>query len=61
LIGQKAVSSFRVGPVLANQRNALANAVGELLKKLPKTLVESDIAELAADKSIQVLVWEAVA
>ena len=37
-------------PVLANQRNALANAVGELLKKLPKTVVESGVAELAADK-----------
>jgi len=50
LVGQKTVSGFGVGPFLANQRNALANAVGELLKKLSKTLVESGVAELAADK-----------
>jgi hypothetical protein len=53
-VGQETVSGFGVGPVLANQRNALANAIGELescsKSFLAKTLVESGGAELAADK-----------
>jgi len=50
LVGQKTVSGFGVGPVLANQRNALTNAVGELLNKRFRKLFESGVAELAADK-----------
>ena len=38
------------GRVLANQRNVLANSIGEPLEKLSKALIESGIAELAADK-----------
>jgi hypothetical protein len=39
---------FGVDP--ANQRNAFPNTVGELLKGFSESLVESGIAELAADK-----------
>jgi hypothetical protein len=50
VVGEKTISGFGVGPVLASQRNALANAIGEPLEKLSEALAESDIAELAADK-----------
>jgi hypothetical protein len=33
---------------LANQRNALAGALGELFEKFSKALVESDVSEFAA-------------
>jgi hypothetical protein len=50
LVGKKTISGFRIGPVLANQRNALAQAIGELLEKLSESLVESGVSELAASK-----------
>jgi hypothetical protein len=50
VVGKKTISRFGVAPVLANQRNALPNTIGELLEKLSKALIESGIAELAADK-----------
>jgi hypothetical protein len=50
LVGKKTMGRFRVGPVLANQRDALADAIGELFEKLSKTLVKSAVSELAASK-----------
>ena len=50
LVGTKTIGGVDVGPVLANQRNALANTIGELLEKFSKSLVKSGVAELAADK-----------
>jgi hypothetical protein len=50
LVGKKTIGRFRVGPVLANQRDALAYAIGQLLEKLSKTLVKSGVSELAASK-----------
>jgi hypothetical protein len=50
LVGKKTIGRFRVGPALANQRDALAYAIGQLLEKLSKTLVESGVSELAASK-----------
>jgi hypothetical protein len=47
-IGKETVRCFCVFPVLANQRNALAGALGELLEKLSKPLVEPGVFELAA-------------
>jgi hypothetical protein len=50
VVGQKTTGCLRVCPVLANQRNALAGALGELLEKLSESLVEPDVCELAANK-----------
>ena len=50
VVGQKTIGGLGVGPVLANQRNALADAIGELLEKFSESLVESGVSELAADK-----------
>jgi hypothetical protein len=49
-VGKETISGLGVGPILANQRNTLANAIGKLLEELSKSLVESGVAELAADK-----------
>jgi hypothetical protein len=48
LVEQKAIRSFRVGPVLASQRIALAWAMGELLEQPPEAFVQSGVPELAA-------------
>ena len=48
VVGQKTIGRLCVCPVLANQRNALAGALGELLEEFSESLVESDISELAA-------------
>ena len=40
----------RIGVTPEDQRNALAQAIGELLEKLSKSLVESGVAELTASK-----------
>jgi len=50
VVGQKTISCLCVCPVLANQGNALAGALGELLEKLSESLVESDVCELAANE-----------
>src|SRR5580658_7314572 len=47
-VGEKTVRCFCVCPVLANQRNALPGALGELFEKFSKALVESDVSEFAA-------------
>ncbi|HEY6264681.1 MAG TPA: hypothetical protein VIW93_07755 [Candidatus Acidoferrum sp.] len=50
VVGQKTIGCFCVCPVLANQRNALAGALGELLEKFSESLVEPDVCELATNK-----------
>ena len=47
---RKTIGGLGVGPILANQRNALAHAIRKLLEKLSKSLVESGVAELAVAK-----------
>ena len=49
-VGQKTIGCLCVCPVLANQRNALAGALGELLEKFSESLVEPDVCELAANE-----------
>ena len=63
VVGQKTIGCLCVCPVLANQRNALAGGLGELLEKFSESLGEPDVCELAANEFalIHVLVWEAVA
>jgi len=50
VVRQKTIGCLCVCPVLANQGNALAGALGELLEKLSESLVESDVCELAANE-----------
>lgn len=50
LVGKKTIGGLGVGPVLANQRYALAQAVREPLEQLSKSLVESGVSELAASQ-----------
>ena len=50
VVGQKTIGCLCVCPVLANQRNALAGTLGELLEKFSESLVESDVCELAANE-----------
>ena len=47
MIREKAIRRLCVCPVLANQRNALASALGKLLEKYSEPLLESDVSELA--------------
>src|SRR5208283_4215302 len=49
-IGQKTIGRLGVCPVLANQRNALTSAVGELLEESSESLVKPDVLELATGK-----------
>src|SRR5579859_6866905 len=39
VVGEKTVCRLSVGPVLANQRNALPGAIGELLEEFSKSFV----------------------
>ena len=50
VVGQKTIGCLCVCPVLANQRNALAGALGELLEKFSESLVKPDVCELAANE-----------
>jgi len=50
VIGQKTIGCRCVCPVLANQRDALAGTLGELLEQLSESLVEPDVRELAANE-----------
>jgi len=60
VVGEKTIR-LCVRPVLANQKNALAGALGELLEKLSKSSVESDVSKLAVGEFAidPCLVWEA--
>src|SRR6266481_2009219 len=49
-VGQKTIGCLCVCPVLANQRNALAGALGELLEKFSESLVKPHVCELAANE-----------
>lgn len=48
VVGEETIRRFCVCPVLANQRNALVSAIGKLLEKFSKSLVESDVSEFAS-------------
>ncbi len=50
VVGQKTIGCLGICPVLANQRNALTGALGELLEKFSESLVEPDVCELAANE-----------
>jgi len=48
VVGKETIRRLCICSVQANQRNALASAVGELLEKFSKSLVEPDVSEFAA-------------
>lgn len=52
VVGEETIRRLCVCPVLANQRNALAGTLGELLEKFPESLVESGVSELAAGEFV---------
>lgn len=48
MVGEETIACFLVCPVLANQRDALAGALGEMLEEFSEPLIESDVSELPA-------------
>ena len=50
VVRQKTIGCLSVCPVLANQGNALAGALGELLEEFSESLVEPDVCELTANE-----------
>jgi hypothetical protein len=50
VVGQKTTGCRCVCPVLADQGNALAGTLGELLGKFSESLVEPDVCELASNE-----------
>jgi hypothetical protein len=50
VIGEKAVSRLRIGPVLAHQRNALAHRASDLRHQFAQPLVQALVGKIAASK-----------
>lgn len=48
IVGEKAVSRFGVGPVLAHQRNTLAGITGQLREQCAKSFTQTRVFERAA-------------
>src|SRR5258708_32679236 len=50
VIGEKAIGGLGVGPILANQRNALRHGAPELRQQFSEPLVQTLVREAAASK-----------
>src|SRR5580704_19259068 len=52
VVRQKTIGRLCICPVLANPRNALTGALGELLEEFSESFVESDVCELATNELV---------